>query len=202
MTEPYKLAFAAGSLLAKESISLAELYLDIRDWELVKSSALESNILQSRTVSTAKRLTRECCHRLKTLNEDELRMLAEGAPQEQSGILWISICRYYRLIAEFAKEVVREKFLSMSPLEGEDFDYFFNKKAEWHEELDGIQPVTQDKLKQVVFRMLREAGILTKDNTILPVFLTPHFVEVVSRTNGQDLLVFPTGADQFNTGVV
>ena len=58
----------------------------------------------------------------------------------------------------------------------EDFDAFYNRKSEWH---DGwIMPAPQrDKLRQVLFRMLREAGLLAKVKTINAVLLNPRLVE-------------------------
>lgn len=199
MAEPYKLSFTAGSLLTAESVVLATLYLEEKDWERVKSRALVENHLQTRTQSSAKRTIREVCYRLSVLTDDELHLLIEGSPQERSCIVWVAICRYYRLIAEFTVEVVREKFLSMiTNLEEEDFDFFFNKKAEWHDELDELKPVTRDKIKQVVFRMLREAGIISPEHKIVPALITPHFVDVISGKNRQDLLFFPIYEHQLN----
>ena len=203
MPEPYKLSFTAGSLLIKESVVLAELYLKISDWEQVKIEAFQQNTLQTRTQSSAKRTIREVCHRLKALTGDELNLLVEGPPQEQASILWVATCRYYRFIAEFASDVIREKFISMSTrLEEEDFDFFFNKKAECHDELEDLQQVTRNKLKQVTFRMLREAGIVTRENNILPAILSPNFVDVISRKNRQDLLFFPVYEHQLNRGAL
>lgn len=197
--QPYKLSFTAGSLLHKESVALAENLLETESWEAARKKALADNLLQSRTVSTATRTIREVGHRLKTLTTPELELLVNGSSDEQAHILWIAICRYYRLIAEFAAEVVREKFLSMSyNLEEEDFDFFFNKKAEWHDELEETQQVTRDKLKQVVFRMLREAGLLSKDNSIIPALLSSRIQELIADQNRKEFLVFPVIEHQLN----
>ena len=200
MTEqPYKLSFTAGGLLHKESVALAENLLDSGSWEATREKALADNLLQSRTISTATRTIREIGYRLKTLTTPELELLVNGTSDEQAHILWIGICRYYRLIAEFASEVVREKYLSMSyNLEEEDFDFFFNKKAEWHDELEEAQQVTRDKVKQVVFRMLREAGLLSKDNSIIPVLLSSRIQELIADRDRKEFLVFPVIEHQIN----
>ena len=52
---------------------------------------------------------------------------------------------------------------------------FFNQKAEWHDELDRIAHATQVKVRQIIFKMMREAGLLTEDHIINPVVLSAQF---------------------------
>jgi len=191
-TSTYIMSFTAGGLYLRESVETAALYLEFLDWNLVRRKSVESNLIQARTVSSSSRICREICFRLERLNIDELKILTEGTIQEQHQILWLAICRYYRFIYEFAVEVVREKYLSLSiDLCKEDYDAFFNSKAEWHEELEQLTENTQLKLRQVVFRMLREADLLTKGNRINPAMLTPRVVQTVRKALPTDLYVFP-----------
>jgi hypothetical protein len=89
-------------------------------------------------------------------------------------------------------EVIRERFLSMKiDLTYEDFDAFFNKKSEWHDELDQTSPSTRDKLRQVTFRMLREAELVTKGKTINRVILSPRLVALIRQNNPDEFLYFP-----------
>lgn len=191
-TTKYTMSFTAGGLYLRESVEIASLYLDFFDWELVKRKAVESNLIQARTLSSSARICREICFRLGRLNIDELKILIEGTTQEQHQILWLAICRHYRFIYEFAREVVREKYLSLNlDLSREDYDAFFNSKAEWHEELEQLTEKTRLKLRQVVFRMLREADLLTKTNKINPVMLTRRVVQTVQKDSPTDLLIYP-----------
>jgi len=188
----YRISFTSGSLYHRESVPLTELYQSMKDWDAVRTQALSENLLQTRTESTAKRTCREAIARLKTLNDKELAFLVEANHQDQAHLLWVAVCRLYRFIADFAVEVLHERFISMKlDLGLEDFDAFYNRKAEWHEELDRASESTRDKLRQVLFRMLREAGLLGKDNTINAVLLSPALVEMLRRNNPQELLYFP-----------
>lgn len=172
---------------------MAELYRELGDWDLVREEGLQRNLLQARTVSTAKRVSRESVARLRMLNDEELDVLIGGSHQDQAHILWLGVCRLYQFVADFASEVVRERFLSMKiDLTFEDFDAFFNRKSEWHDELDHVSASTRDKLRQVIFRMLREADLLTKDKTINTVILSPTLVELIRKNNPDELLLFPT----------
>ena len=191
-TEKYSMSFTTGSLFHQESVKLAALFLETQDWNLVRDRVLSKNLLQFRTVNTSKRVCREVCSRLKTLNENELDLLAHGTIQEQSYLLWLAVCRRYKFIADFAAEIVREKYISLQfALDYEDFDFFFNKKSEWHEELDQIKPATRIKSRQILFKMLREADLLSSNNVINPAMLSPQLLGTISEEHRQNLLIFP-----------
>ena len=188
----YSMSFTTGTLFHQESVKLAVLFLESHDWNLVRNIVLSENLLQFRTVNTSKRVFREVRSRLKTLNEDELDLLIHGSLQEQGYLLWLAVCRRYKFIADFAVEILREKYISLKVvLEYEDFDFFFNKKSEWHEELDQTKPATKMKSRQVLFKMLREADLLTSNNIINAAMLSPRFLKAISQENYQDILVFP-----------
>lgn len=188
----YNMSFTAGGLLLRESVEIAELFLTQGDWKAVRYMALNQNLIQSRTASSSKRVCREICLRLEELHEAELNILIEGSLQEQQQILWVGICRRHRFIYEFASEIIREKYLQINlDLRPEDYDAFFNAKAEWHDELEQLTESTRNKLRQVVFRMLREADILTKANTINPVILSAQVAHAVASYSPDDLRIFP-----------
>ena len=188
----YRISFTSGSLHHYESVQLAELYRELGDWETTRSETLQRNVLQARTERTAKVVCREIIDRLKTLSKAELDFLIDSGHKDQAHILWLAICRLYRFVADFAVEVVRERFLSMKiDLTYEDFDAFFNRKSEWHDELDQASPSTRDKLRQVTFRMLREAELVTKGKTINTVILSPKLVGLIRENNPDEFLYFP-----------
>jgi hypothetical protein len=188
----YRISFTSGSLYHRESVLLAGLFHELGDWESVRVEGVKRNLLQTRTESTAKRVCRETVARLKTLSEEELDFLTEGSPHDQAHILWLAVCRLYQFVADFAMEVIRERFLSMKiDLTYEDFDAFFNKKSEWHDELDQASSSTRDKLRQVTFRMLREAELVTKGKTINRVILSPRLVGLIRQSHPDEFLYFP-----------
>jgi hypothetical protein len=188
----YSMSFTTGSLFYLESVKLAGLYVELNDWNTVRSKVLSENLLQARTQNTLKRVCREIISRLKTLAPREIDLLIHGSSKEQGYLLWIAVCRRYKFIADFAVEIIRERYLSLkTDLHYEDFDAFFNRKSEWHPELDEIQPATRSKLRQVLFKMLREAELLTANNLINVAMLTPKLVETILLNRKQDLLIFP-----------
>ncbi|OQY33743.1 MAG: hypothetical protein B6241_06730 [Spirochaetaceae bacterium 4572_59] len=188
----YIMAFTTGGLFLRESILAAELYQSIKEWDSVKKEIIEKNLFQARTASALKRNTREVLKRLITLSDSEIEFLLDAARPDQQALLWITVCRRYSFIAEFATEVIREKYLSLNyDLEYEDFDWFLNKKADWYPKLEELTLTTRKKLRQVLFRILRDANILSSENRISPILFSSRFVELIQKRNPQELTYFP-----------
>ena len=190
-TEKYLLSFTTGGLFTAESVMVADIFLANLDWNLTEQRLIGDNSFQARTTSSAKRICREVCSRLKTLQPEELSILASGSSKEQRQIIWIAICRRYSLIRDFAVHVLRERFLSLQKtIQFKDFDTFVHRLAETHEELQSITESTRKKLRQVLFRMLREAELID-GNTINPVLLTPRIAHVIRAGNPEEIAIFP-----------
>ena len=188
----YNMSFTAGALLQQPSVLFAELYFSLGDWQAVRSRVLADNLLQARTQNTAHRICREIVSRLTPLSADQFAILTQGPAKDQAHVLWAAICKRYRFIHDFAVEVIHEKFLVVNLyLAYDDYDIFFNQKAEWHEELMRIQPSTRAKLRQIVFRMLREAELLSRRNRIVPVLLSPGIEKSIMDDPALSLSIFP-----------
>ena len=186
------MSFTTGSLFHRESVKLAALYLDLGDWNAVRDKVITENLLQTRTLNTLKRVCREVISRLKMLSRGELELIVEGYHQEQGYLLWLAVCRRYSFIADFAVEVLRERYITLkNDLNYEDFDFFFNRKSEWSLELDKITPATRSKLRQVLFKMLREADLLTANNMIHAAMLSSRLLELIYQSSLRDLVYFP-----------
>jgi len=190
--DKYSMSFTTGSLFLLESVRLASLYLELGEWDSVREKVVSKNLLQSRTLNTLRRVCSEIVSRLRTLSPKELNFLVEGSPQEQGYLLWVAVCRRYRFIADFAVEVLRERYITLKgDLAQEEFDAFFNRKMEWHAEIEEVRSSTRNKLRQVLFKMLREADLLTSKNRINPAMLSGALMELLSRENPRDILFFP-----------
>lgn len=185
------MSFSTGGLFQRESTLLAELYIDLEDWDQVKDRAISENLLQARTESTSKRRCREIIGRLKTLSTPELSLLIYGDTNEQKYLSWLAACRRYPFVGEFATECLRESYLMLKPtLELSEYDTFYQRKSDWHQELEELKPSTKKKVRQVLFRMLREAGLLEEDGRIIPALFTPGLLSSFKNPN-QDLAFFP-----------
>jgi BrxA len=163
----YRMSFSTGGLFPDESEQLAGMYVDLQDWNLVAEKARDENILQFRTSASSHRTGRELIARLKGLTEDELAWLVDADVQLRGLILWVAVCRLYQFVAEFMAELVQERYSAYRlELTHDDFDAFLNRKAEWHEEIDALTEMTRKKIRQILFRMMKEGGVLSSENRI------------------------------------
>lgn len=188
----YRMSFTSAGLLVRESLILARVYQSLGDWKKVKKESFEKNLLQSKKPSSAKRNIRELCARLGTLTEKQFELLLEGGHFEQSQMLWLAVAKTYRFVREFSEEVVREKYLKLDyRLSYDDFDSFFNAKAEWDDKLEGLSDSTRKKIRQVLFRMLHEAEILVGEDMIVPTLLGKDVVQAIQADDPALYTIFP-----------
>ncbi|MCE5972451.1 DUF1819 family protein [Sinirhodobacter sp. WL0062] len=191
--QPYKMSFATGGLFLNESVEVARIHVPTEEWDVTLHRALEEGVTSLPKAASRRRTLREIVNRISTLDEAELEFLVEDADrQDQQAMLWLATCRAYRFVREFATEVIHERFLSFQfDLPLDSFDVLFSAKAEWDEGLAGISPTTRAKLRQVLFRMMREANVISNDNRILSAYISPRLKSILAEKHPQDLVLLP-----------
>lgn len=191
--QPYKMSFTSGGLFLTESVAVAGMHRSGEDWKDTLERALQEGATSLPKAASNRRTLREIVNRLMTLDDDEVRFLIEDAGrQEQQYLLWVATCRAYRFVREYAVEVICDRFLSYQlELPLESFDIFFEAKAEWDEGLASISDSTRNKLRQILFRMMREAGVVSDDHRIQSTYLSAQLRALIEATNPTDLAVFP-----------
>jgi hypothetical protein len=190
--------FNTATLLLPESVAVAALYETLGDRAAARAEAVARNLVQARTHSSCVRLTGEICSRLDGLGTDERKLLVHGTHHEQAALLWLALCRRYTFIRDFTIEVVRERHLSGRRRVGpDDFEAFYNRKADWHPELEAKSPNTRRRLRGTLFQMMRQAGLLLADDALAVVLLGPRLVAAIAAVDRDDLGLFPA----FEAGV-
>lgn len=193
---PYLMSFGTGGLFVNESVAVARLHVRGEDWDSTAVVAQKSGAFPVRKASSARRSIREIVNRLRQLSADELGLFIDGERSEQAALLWLAACRAYRFIDEFAVEVLNERFLSLrTDLTYDDFDTFLAAKAEWSPKLAGLSSTTRAKLRAVLFRLMREAGILSPDDRILGPMLSRRVLLMIHVGNPAEFQFFP-GAER------
>lgn len=188
----YSMSFTTGALFYHESVQIIGLFSSLKQWDKVREAVIVENAIQARTTNTLKRVTSEIISRSKNLSEEELKFFFDATDVERGYILWLAICRRYAFIGDFAVDVMHDNFISLkNTVNYEDYAVFFNKKAEWHSEVDRIAASTRRKLRQTLFQILREANLLDKNNTIIPVTPGVGFQKLLASVEGREALFFP-----------
>lgn len=194
--DSYLMSFGTGGLYVNESVAVARLHRPGADWDATAALAREVGAFPVRKASSAQRSIREIVNRLRWLTDDELEVFVEGERSEQATLLWLAACRAYRFIREFAVEVLNERFLSLrTDLTYDDFDTFLAAKAEWSPKLAALSGTTRAKLRAVLFRLMREAEILSPDDRILGSILSRRVLALIHAGDPDELRFFP-GAER------
>ena len=191
----YRLSFGTGNAYINESNLILKKYLDNKDWRETEKYSIENNILQTNTLSSSKRIFREISLRLKSLSQQEQEFFIRSNYVDQSILIWISICRTYKFIGDFSSMIISEKFNSYQlEIEYSDFNYFFEKQQVLHEELRTLKDSTRKKLRQVIFRIMKDLNIISKDKEITP--LLPSLeLKGVTKSTRKDLKLFLPGVN-------
>ena len=189
----YRMSFTTGGLFLNESIEVARLHWEGEAWEDTALRALDQGATALPKSASNRRSLREITNRLRVLTETERRFLLEdGDRADQQALLWVATCRAYRFVSEFAVEVIRERYLSYQmDLPLSSFDIFLENKAEWDEGLASLSMSTRSKLRQILFRIMREAGILSKENRIQASILSNQLRQIINERDPRELAYFP-----------
>lgn len=192
-SQGYKMSFSTGGLFLNESLEIARLHVEGEAWEDTILRARQEGATSLPKAISNRRTVREISNRLMTLSTDERQFLVDDADRaDKEALLWLATCRAYRFIREFALEVVRERYLSYQlDLPRESFDQLLEAKAEWDDGLAAIKDSTRQRLRQVAFRIMREAGVLSDANRIQTAILSTRLKTMIADRNPAELALFP-----------
>lgn len=168
MSIQYKIGFARPALL-RETVLVAQEYQQHGNWDLVKASIRENNLLQTRTVRSSDIMYSEIQKRLSLLNEHQVEVISEDYSQDVRQLVWIAICKQYPFIGDFSIEVLLPAYINgRSQVDYDDYGYFFNSKADWHPELEKVSDKTRSNARQTLFQIMRQCELLTESNQLIP----------------------------------
>ena len=189
----YTFGITAAAFLYRDSVLLAQLYLEHRNWDLVKDTIFNDNLLQIRTLAAQKRIYSEAYTRVKQLSDEAMEILATGIRDEQCQIIWYAICMKYDFVREFALEVLAEKVIRQEfEITVADFNLYFNTKADIYEKLADISEGSRKKLQTNLFRMLVSSGITDSDMILRLMIVSPRVRELIISEGILSPTIFPS----------
>jgi hypothetical protein len=178
----YSFSFTGASALPAETLVIAEEYIHLKDWERVKVSVQENNLMNKTKQNTSKRMYFEIKKRLELLTKEQLNLLVNGSPDESKAMVLLSLLKAYTFFKDFVIEVIRAKFLLYNNnITSSDYTSFFNAKAITNNELNTITEKTTNKVKQVLFKMLDQVGLISsaKECMIIKPFLSDDAIKAI-----------------------
>jgi hypothetical protein len=194
----YRMSFSVGGLMVRESMALAQEYRQGETWAEARERLLSEGVSTLPKLASQTRVLREIFDRIGQLTEAERGYLLESADRlEQQALMWLAVCRTYRFVREFTVEVIVERYQSWRFDLGHDvFDRFLAEKAEIDQGLAELSLSTCAKLRQVLFRIMRESEVLSSEGKIQPVWLSARMKSLIEETSPADLLIFPGNGGQ------
>jgi len=161
--DKYDFSFTGFSLRVNDMLKVAEAASQGNYFERVDFGEGNSN--------TGKRRLNEINKRLNVLTKEENEVFVDADLTTQKQIAFLSVCKAHSFIRDFVVEVLREKLLifDYEISEGE-YISFYRRKSDLHPEMNDLTEITQNKIKQVTFKILEQAGIIdnVKFKTIQP----------------------------------
>ncbi len=171
-----------ASALITETLVVAEEYHRLSNWDLVKESLITNNLLNKIKQSTFNREYSEIKKRINNLSSQQIELIVSGDLDEAKSMILLSIIKSYDFFNDFMVEVLGHKFQLFDRfLDDSDYSRFINYKNINHPELLTITPETASKVKQVIFKILEQLGIITsaKNGTIIKPMLSTKSIEVI-----------------------
>ncbi len=178
----YTFSFTGASALIAETMVIAEEYYCLKDWKAVEKSLLENNLLNKVKQATFKREFSEIKKRLSLLSKDQLQLMIQGSLDDVKAMILLSLVKAYSFLRDFIVEVIRNKYFLFDTVVSEsDYIRFVNSKSLSHSELISITDATAKKVKQVVFKLLEQVGLITraKNGSILKPILNSKVIDVI-----------------------
>ncbi|HRH41023.1 MAG TPA: DUF1819 family protein [Pyrinomonadaceae bacterium] len=186
MQSRYNAEIVAGALLPNESRTIAKLILDGVSQDEFKRLLMVENNLQKRSPGTALRKANLVTKRFNIVNEELLRIVANGSRQAQMQALLIAAIKHNKLIGDYLLRVVKEKWRVFETiLKPNDWENFLLECEQLDETVSLWKVTTRYKLGQVVKKCLVEAGYLESatNPVITPVLLLPEIKTYLIKNN-------------------
>jgi len=160
------------------------------DLQVVKESGVVFSSVKTRT---SDREFREVRKRLEKLTPEQISILINADLISQKQIAFLAVCKRYEFIRDFTIEVIRDKVLVFDfKLNESDFNSFINSKILLHPELEAFSESTRKKAKQVMYRILEQAGIINNavEKAILPQILQQDVINAIVRDDPAWLKIY------------
>lgn len=187
----YNAQISAGSLLLKESREIAKLLLDQADDTAWHRALVVDNILQKKSPSSALRMARLIRNRLEPMDKAHWLLVLDRDRVVALQALLLATINHSQMLNDFIQEVVREHYRTFKQqLTLSDWCNFLEVCENRDQAVAGWSETTKKKLRQVIIRILAEAGYLksSRNLQIFPVAIHPRVREYMLNHHYDEIL--------------
>lgn len=181
----YNAEISAGSLMLPESRRIATLLLTHPTREQWFEALKLDNVLQKKSPATARRQARLIRNRLDTLEEEAWSLIAAGAQEVATQLLFAAAIKHSRILGDFLRDIyaghLRRLETHLSP--AKDWESFMADCLQRDPEIANFSDTTKAKMLQVVLRVLAEGKYVdsTKTLRLTPPHLHPDVVRYLKK---------------------
>jgi hypothetical protein len=182
----YNAQISAGSLLLKESREIATLLLDQTGEVPWRRALVVDNVLQKKSPSSALRMAGLIRNRIGTMDPDFWRLVLDSDREVALQALLAAAIQHSRLLEDFLTMVVKEHFRTFKrQLTLGDWRSFLAECEKRDQAAASWSDTTKKKLRQVIIRILAEAGYLesSRNMQLSPIQIHPK-VRAYLETHG------------------
>jgi len=196
--EPYKASLTGQPFLFSEMRIVARMRIDgMTDDEIVEK-VWNENLFQCNGRKGVRRTMNAVLLRLNVLDDTLLSLVAEGLADAAKVAVIYSIMKTSRLFREFMYHAYMPNArLSDGHVDRTEVDAFFRMLQEQDETVASWSPSTVQKLKQVIVKILADAGLInnTQDRLILRPILSFQLRSAIEAVGDSVYLEILTGGD-------
>lgn len=158
--------FTKASLIVAETRIMAGLLLDGLDDSACKQKIEQENVLQARTINTAKSYAAIARYRLEACDHTLWEIVRDADIAVATQAVLVATLKFSPLLALFMRTALSDEYRRMSPtLEDHVWTSFFGDQSLNHPNLAAVSTGTQSKLRQNAYRILTEAGYLGRNRS-------------------------------------
>ena len=187
-TKEYSAKLTGESFLLFEFKIIAKLKKDGFSDKDIRKKVLEENLFQYKFTSSISRRLTPLIQRINIIDDKLIDMLIDDPLGNGTVINLYAIMKNDRLFFEFMNEIVRERIATNNLyLEKKDINVFITEKKEQSEVVSKWTDQTIAKIKQVIFKILSESGILedSKTGKLSRLLIEPELKEYLIDTGNK-----------------
>ena len=180
-----------GSLMLKESQTIAVLLLKKPTQAEWDDAIINQNILQKRSDASAKRNASTIKKRLAGLPMSFLELVAYGTTDLSSQMMFAATLINSPLLKDFMKHGVQDaKIMFRESLDVSDWESFWEERCRLFPELSEMSESSTYKIAQVAFKTIADAGYIesTRSKRLQNVIILPEVKEQLIAMTREDIV--------------
>lgn len=176
---------AREQFLLNEARIMARLRLEGMSADDAAQKVKDENLFRYPTERSLGRITLACNRRLDALGDERLvRIVAYGMPDAAAQANLYAMMQFYPLVRHFMTTEIARRYAELDYEFGStDMNAYFTRLSAEYDNFACMAESTVTKLKQVLRKCLKEAGMLGPGNRLMPVMLDME-LEGILRERG------------------